>query len=93
MKLKLTLIVILLLTSKIIYSQKGLIDSLEIIVTNKSIGDKDKIIPLIKLSAIYCSSTSDLAKAQAYIERATILSKKESDPKYGALSYAHLASF
>lgn len=75
-----------------IYAQQRMIDSLESIVNNDKLPDKDKIIPLARLGTAYIASTSDFEKALNSIKRATYLAKKQEDAKYATYSYSQLAS-
>lgn len=75
-----------------LHSQQKIIDSLEVIITDKNIVDRDKIIPLARLGTAYVSSTSKLDKALTLIKKATELAKAEKDAKYATYSYSQLAS-
>lgn len=75
-----------------LYSQQKLIDSLEFIIHNERMSDRDKIIPLARLGTAYTASTSELDKALSLIKKAASLAKQEKDAKYAAYSYSQLAS-
>ncbi len=72
------------------WSQQTIIDSLENIITSKTIADRDKIIPLSEL-AVY--KKADTTLSIKYGEQAISLAKKQKDSQYEIYAYSNMGVF
>ncbi|MGM5631669.1 hypothetical protein O2K51_12270 [Apibacter raozihei] len=88
-KLLLYQLVVFCLFSNFTNAQRKLLDSLQNIVSDKRIPDKEKIIPLSNMAGM---DMSDTARAMKMAKESLKLALKENDPGYIVYSYSSLGT-
>lgn len=71
-------------------AQQKVIDSLEFKLADKSLPEKDKIGPYLKLAIYYMGNNDE--KSLAYGQEAVRLSRHQEDKKYGVFAYSSLSA-